>query len=153
MKHFSSLIIPDAYIADSNSIEYAGLRRYAAYLIDFCEDVTVADADHSIQDLFEPICKMLEILSADPCEPAAMPFAQRSAIHADADVSSLLELVMKYVSFMDEAQGLYSFAFNPVSDVVAAKVYSSRSGVFAFAAASCYLQYKLDNAFPNSPPA
>ena len=151
--HFSNLPIPDAIAGDGNFTKYAALRRYAVYLINFCEDVAVDDADQSIRDLFEPICKMLEILSTAPETPAVTSQVQFRASSGHPDISDLLELVMKDVSFMYQAQGMYSFSFSPVSDSVAANVYSSGSKVLAFAAASCYLQYKLENAFPNSPPA
>lgn len=147
VKHSYNLFVPDALLAKSSGKQYAALRKYAGYLADFCEEVTPADAQQSVHELFEPICTMLDVLSGISGRPFSNPLRQSTATPQVADTSHLLQLVMTDVAFMCEAQGIYSFSFGPVSNDGAAKVYTSGSKVLAFAATSCYLQYHYDNAF------
>jgi len=138
-------------MVDTKTNNYAALSRYAVYLINFCDDVTFSNAEQSIRDLFEPICKMLEVLSGLSGLPLANAAAPKSSgqfpdMTGAAQTSELLQLVMGNVSFMCEALGGFSFSFKTKTTADSARIYSSGSEVLVFAAASCYLQYQLENA-------
>lgn len=127
--------------------QYLALRRYAFYLMRFCEEVTSAEAEETVKELYEPICTMLELLAQLSGTDFRNPVRDSSTLPDSRKASDLLLIVPRDAYSFDGKTGWYSFSFDADDAGRSAKIYTSNADVPAFALVSCYIQFLYDLAF------
>lgn len=127
--------------------QYLALRRYAFYLMRFCEEIEPSETEESVRELYEPICTMLELLAELSGTDFRNPLRATPATSSPVKASDLLQIVPSDAYAFDGTSGWYSFSFGPAIVGNPAKLYTSSAEVPAFALVSCYLQFLYDIAF------